>query len=142
MREREKAAAELEAELAKLEKMKLTELRAYWLARWGYAPRLRSVILFRHLIAWRLQTALYGGLDQKTKALLTQKGPLRRPPPPPGSVLTREHRGVLHRVEVTGEGFDYAGVTYDNLSAVAKAITDTRWNGPAFFGLRAEEAGR
>lgn len=137
----EKAAAELEAELAKLEKMKLTELRSYWLARWGYAPRLRSVILFRHLIAWRLQAALYGGLDQKTKALLTRKGPLRRPAPPSGSVLTREHRGVLHRVEVTDAGFDYAGATYDNLSAVAKLITGTHWNGPAFFGLRGEEAG-
>ena len=138
----EKAAAELEAELAKLEKMKLTELRTYWSARWGYAPRLRSVILFRHLIAWRLQTALYGGLDQKTKALLTQKGPLRRPAPPPGSVLTREHRGVLHTVEVTDAGFDYAGATYDNLSAVAKAITGTKWNGPAFFGLRSAEEGQ
>ena len=137
----EKASAELEAELNKLEKMKLTELRDYWLARWGYAPRLRSVILFRHLIAWRLQTALYGGLDQKTKALLKQKGPVRRPAPPPGSVLTREHRGVLHRVEVTDDGFDYAGTTYDNLSAVAKAITGTRWNGLAFFGLRSDEAG-
>jgi hypothetical protein len=48
-------AAELEAELAKLERMKLTELRTYWLARWGYAPRLRSVTLLRHLVAWRLQ---------------------------------------------------------------------------------------
>ena len=138
----EKAAAELEAELAKLEKMKLIELQDYWLARWGYAPRLRSAILVRHLIAWRLQTALYGGLDQKTKALLKQKVPMRRPAPPPGSVLTREHRGVLHRVEVTDDGFEYAGATYDSLSAVAKKITGTHWNGPAFFGLRNDEAAR
>jgi hypothetical protein len=47
----EKAAAELEAELTKIEKMKLRELRAYWSDRWGYAPRLRSVVLFKHLIA-------------------------------------------------------------------------------------------
>jgi hypothetical protein len=135
-------AAELEAELAKLERMKLTELRTYWLARWGYAPRLRSVTLLRHLVAWRLQVGAYGGLDQRTRALLRQNGPLRRPAPPSGSVLTREHRGVLHRVEVTDDGFEYAGATYDNLSAVAKAITGTHWNGPAFFGLRNEGGGQ
>lgn len=135
------AAVELEAELIKLEQMKLAELRSYWSARWGYALRLRSLILLRHLIAWRLQTAAYGGLDQRTKALLRQTGPVRRPAPPSGSVLTREYRGVLHRVEVTDDGFEYAGASYDNLSAVAKAITGTHWNGPAFFGLR-EKASR
>ena len=135
----DKTAAELEAELIKLEQMRLTELRAYWSAGWGYAPRLRSLILLRHLIAWRLQTAAYGGLDQRTKGLLRQTGPVRRPAPPSGSVLTREYRGELHRVEVTDDGFEYAGATYDNLSAAAKAITGTHWNGPSFFGLRNEE---
>lgn len=138
----EMPAAELEAELFKLGQMKLTELRTYWSARWGFPPRLRSVTLLRHLIAWRLQVAVYGGLDPGTKALLRRNGPFRRPAPPSGSVLTREHRGVLHRVEVTDDGFEYAGATYGNLSAVAKAITGTHWNGPAFFGLRNEGDGQ
>ena len=133
------AAAELEAELAKLGTMKLAELRSYWSGRWGHSPRLRSVVLLRHLIAWRLQTAAYGGLDPRTKSLVRHSGKIRRPPPPPGSILTREHKGVLHRVEVQEGGFEYAGTTYGNLTAVATAITGTHWNGPAFFGLRDEE---
>jgi putative ABC transport system substrate-binding protein len=32
--------------------------------------------------------------------------------------------------------FSQAGTTYNSLSAVALAITGTRWNGPRFFGLR------
>jgi hypothetical protein len=35
-------------------------------------------------------------------------------------------------------GFDYQGRPYASLSAIARQITGTRWNGPAFFGLRAE----
>jgi hypothetical protein len=41
----------LETEIAGLERRSLGRLRDYWSARWGYAPRLRSPILFRHLIA-------------------------------------------------------------------------------------------
>lgn len=54
----------------------------------------------------------------------------------PGTMLTREHGGVLHRVMVTENGFDWHGRTYESLSQVAFAITGTRWNGPRFFGLR------
>lgn len=135
-------AAELAAELTRLEQMKLNELRDYWAAQWGLAPRLRSVVLLRHLIAWRLQVAAYGGFDPRTKSLLRQRGPIRRPAPSPGSVLTREHKGVLHRVEVQEGGFEYAGAVYGNLTAVATIITGTHWNGPAFFGLREEEGFR
>ena len=54
----------------------------------------------------------------------------------PGTVLTREHGGVLHRVLVGTDGFSWQGQGYDSLSKVALAITGTRWNGPRFFGLR------
>ena len=54
----------------------------------------------------------------------------------PGSLLTREHGGTMHRVMVTDEGVVWNGRTYDSLSKVAFAITGTRWNGPRFFGLR------
>ena len=54
----------------------------------------------------------------------------------PGTLLAREHGGVLHRVLVGADGFSWQGQTYDSLSKVALAITGTRWNGPRFFGLR------
>ena len=41
-----------------------------------------------------------------------------------------------HAVTVLADGFEYEGRPYRSLSAIARAITGTRWNGPKFFGLR------
>jgi hypothetical protein len=38
-------------------------------------------------------------------------------------------------VEVLAKGFRYENRQYSSLSAIATAITGTRWNGLAFFGL-------
>ncbi|HYA79913.1 MAG TPA: DUF2924 domain-containing protein, partial [Methylocystis sp.] len=52
-----------------------------------------------------------------------------------GTALIREHAGVLHRVTVVAEGFEWEGRIYASLSAVARAITGVRWNGRRFFAL-------
>ena len=41
-----------------------------------------------------------------------------------------------HQVTVLEEGYAWQGQTYASLSAVARAITQTNWNGFVFFGLR------
>lgn len=53
----------------------------------------------------------------------------------PGSILTRVFKGTKYQVEVLATGFRYDGTTYRSLSAVARAITGTNWNGRLFFGL-------
>ena len=53
-----------------------------------------------------------------------------------GTRLIREYQGVEHVVTVTRDGFEYQGHPYKSLSAIARAITGTRWNGRVFFGLR------
>lgn len=128
--------AAVEAEVRLLETMSLSGLRTFCAARWGMAPRFRSVDLLRRLIAWRLQVELFGGLDTDTKILLRRSSMPQRPGPPPGSRLTREYRGALHHVEVGEHAFNYQGRSYESLSAIARAITGVRWNGPRFFGLR------
>ena len=56
--------------------------------------------------------------------------------PIPGTVLTRTYRGAHVAVTVMSDGtFDYAGQTYRSLSAIAKAVTGSHWNGYLFFGL-------
>ena len=56
--------------------------------------------------------------------------------PIPGTVLTRTYRGAHVAVTVLADGtFDYAGQTYRSLSAIAKAVTGSHWNGYLFFGL-------
>ena len=54
----------------------------------------------------------------------------------PGTRLLREWQGQTHEViaESTGQ-FLYRGDTYRSLSAIARAITGTRWSGPTFFGI-------
>ena len=55
--------------------------------------------------------------------------------PLPGTMLTRKWRGRNLMVEVLKNGFRYENRHYSSLSAIAVAITGTRWNGLAFFGL-------
>jgi hypothetical protein len=131
---------DMEAELVSVQAMGLRQLREFWGARWGAAPRLRSKGLLRHMIAWRVQSAVRAGLDQETRRLLRLKSVPRAPAPPVGSRLTREYRGELFEVEVRPEGFIHAGRAYGSLSEIARHITGTRWNGPRFFGLRDTKA--
>ena len=52
----------------------------------------------------------------------------------------REYAGARHEVFVVEGGFSWQGRVYPSLSAIAKEITGTRWNGPRFFGLRDDQA--
>ena len=45
-------------------------------------------------------------------------------------------------MEVLEKGFRYEGRHYSSLSAVAVAVTGTRWNGLAFFGLTCPAVGK
>ena len=53
-----------------------------------------------------------------------------------GTRLIREWQGVEHTVTVTQDGFEWQGRPYQSLSAIARAITGSRWNGWIFFGLK------
>ena len=55
--------------------------------------------------------------------------------PLPGAVLRRKWKGRTILVEVLAKGFRYEDRHYPSLSAIAVAVTGTRWNGLAFFGL-------
>lgn len=54
----------------------------------------------------------------------------------PGTRLVKAHGGRNHVVQVTANGFDYEGQQFRSLSAIARHITGTHWNGLLFFGLR------
>lgn len=53
-----------------------------------------------------------------------------------GTRLLREWQGVEYIVTVTRDGFDWQGRPYKSLSAIARAITGTRWNGWVFFWVQ------
>ncbi len=54
----------------------------------------------------------------------------------PGVVLVKNYKGKRYEVAVTERGFMYNGKNYSSISAVAKAITGTHWNGKRFFGIK------
>lgn len=121
------------------ETMSLQQLRQAWCNRYGKPhPPMRSPRLLAHLLAWRVQADVMGGLDKKTRTAVqgTSK------PKAPGPVLTagvrisREWRGRVCDVEVVADGFLFEGKAYASLSEIASTITGVRWNGPRFFGLR------
>ena len=55
--------------------------------------------------------------------------------PKSGSTITKKYKGKTIYVRVKDKGFEYAGSEYRSLSAVAKKVTGSIWNGFLFFGL-------
>ena len=53
----------------------------------------------------------------------------------PGSLIFKEYRGETHVVKVLDSGFEYTNRRFTSLSAIAREITGTKWNGYTFFGL-------
>jgi hypothetical protein len=142
-------AAATEAEIEQLRSMPIVELRALWRAKFkSEPPRAFGPDLLRRSIAYKIQEDVFGGLDRTTARLLRQlmeqfaknNGRIvlhRRIKP--GAVLIREWKGGRHQVTVLADGFVYQDKPYESLSQIARLITGTRWNGPKFFGLRADK---
>lgn len=59
-----------------------------------------------------------------------------------GDILTRKYKGRTIEVHIKDHGFEWEGVIYGSLTAVAKAITGSHWNGKHFFGLNKQEPPR
>jgi hypothetical protein len=55
--------------------------------------------------------------------------------PEPGTLLTRRLGDRQIVVKVLSDGFEYESRRYRSLSAIAREVTGTRWNGLLFFGL-------
>jgi Protein of unknown function (DUF2924) len=136
------SAEALEAELARIGEMNIEQLRLCWRTAFATDPPPGfSKDLLARAICCRLQEQAFGGLSASTARLLRSLVNPRVEPPrriKAGSILIREHQGVVHEVLVVPGGFCWQGRTYDSLSTIAKTITGTSWNGPRFFGLRAK----
>jgi hypothetical protein len=142
------------ARLAALKAMSVNELKAEWQALYDAPAPNNSRTFLESRLAYRIQELTYGGPDKQTRRLLdlladevegtlTRKAQIADPRNPVvGTKLIREWKGVAHTVTVLREGFDWDGRRYKSLSAVARAITGTRWNGYRLFGLRAATRGQ
>jgi hypothetical protein len=139
----EPTASDVDAEVGRIAAMSIEALRALWEKRRGGQPpaTMSKDLIARALSHW-LQEESVGGLSPQVRRFLTAVAkngaePVRHLKI--GSVIVREHQGVLHEVMVVPEGFCLQGKTYSSLSSIALKITGTSWNGPRFFGLRDAE---
>ena len=140
--------APIVARLAALKRMSVKELKAEWEALFANPAPNNSRGYLELRLAWRIQELSLGGLSRETRKMLDLladeiDGKSDRKAiiadsrnPVIGTRLVREWDGVEHTVTVMKDGFDWQGRKFKSLSAVAKAITGTQWNGYRFFGLR------
>src|SRR5712671_1072902 len=147
MSRRERDDATLEAEIARLPDLGHEDLRKRWKLLFGRpAPKSLRRKLMARAVAYQMQVAVYGGLSAATKRRLREiasaisngdrTGVFSGAQIKPGTQLIRQWQNTTQTVMVLDEGFALDGRTYKSLSAIAKAITGTNWNGYAFFGIK------
>ncbi|MGH9809249.1 MAG: DUF2924 domain-containing protein, partial [Terriglobia bacterium] len=141
----------LDAEIARLPDLGIEELRRRWQELYGRpAPKTFRRNLLVRGVAYQMQVKVYGGLSNETKrrlreiALAVRNGGhnalIPGPRIKPGTQILRLWQGKTHTVLALADGFQWQGKTYRSLSAIAKAITGTQWNGYIFFGVKRRPA--
>jgi len=165
-------ALDIGKEIADLKQMTVRELREKYETVFGEPTRAGNKDFLFKRIAWRIQSLAEGGLSERARRrpdVLARDADLRTtaprtPPattggngardakaaasladervPPPGTVLTRVYRGQAYHVIVRNDGFEYDGEVFRSLSAIAKMITGSHWNGLLFFKIAKPKANR
>lgn len=132
----------VEREIGRLSGLPRAALREEWRRLlWTEPPSVSRDLLLRAL-AWERQANAFGGLSKEARRMLAGPGAVARASKPtPGTRYVREWQGEMQVVSVSPDGsLIWKQQRFTSLSAVARAITGTRWSGPAFFGLKAKAA--
>jgi hypothetical protein len=140
------------ARLAALKTATTPELRQQWRDLFDTEPPRYNRRFLESRLAYRVQELAHGGLKPATVERLEALGEQLangkklffrdEHRPIAGTQLIREWQGIEHTVTVMNDGFEWQGRPYRSLSAVARAIAGSRWNGWAFFGLKRQRAKR
>ena len=136
------------ARLAALKTTQTPDLKRQWRELFETEPPPFNRRYLESRLAYRIQELAYGGVKPETIRRLEKLGEeldggdrkksrIRADLKPiVGTRLIREWQGVEQLVTVMQDRFEWQGRPYQSLSAIARAITGTRWNGWVFFGLK------
>jgi hypothetical protein len=136
------------ARLAALKTATTPDLKRQWRDLFDSEPPPFNRRYLESRLAYRIQELHFGGLKPETIRRLERLGEeldggdrkksrVRADAMPiTGTRLIREWQGVEQVVTVTADGFEWQGRPFKSPSAIARAITGTRWNGWVFFGLK------
>ena len=156
----------IDKEVAAMRRKSVGDLRERYAEVFGEPTRSYHKDYLVRKIAWQLQAREEGDLSERARARaaeIARDTDLRLRPPPtlrlvgtgdgptvaksiksvtdqrlpmPGAMLTRVYRGQRINVRVLPRGFEFEGEHYRSLSAVAKKVTGTHWNGWLFFNVK------
>ena len=158
--------AHLDETIDQLRHLTTSQLRSKYLDLFGHASYSNHKgYLFRRL-AWHVQALAQGGLSERARHYaqqIAQDADLRLCPPnstqphpvtvtaspptdpripAPGTILIKRYKNDTIRVSVLERGFQYGERAYKSLSAIARQVTGTQWNGYSFFGLSSRKGRR
>jgi hypothetical protein len=153
---------EMSEHIDQLRQMTTAQLRLKYHELFGYHSHSNHKgYLFRRL-AWRLQSLAEGGLSERARQYareITDDADLRlcaprkfggaQPAmpvvvtsrhvdprvPAPGTQLIKRYKNETITVTVLEDGFQHGECVYKSLSAIARQVTGTQWNGYSFFAL-------
>lgn len=141
-------------QLTELPNLTTPQLKERWQELFGSDPPQYNRTFLIKRLAYRIQELAYGGLSNEIKQKLNDvldatghdelASPRGKPEkrigtnnlPVVGTSLVREWNDQRVEVTVVDGGYQWDGRFFRSLSAVAREVTGTNWNGPAFFGLR------
>lgn len=136
----EKLPESIQQEIGELDNLDGRKLRRKYGVMLADVDACKSSGLLRQIVAYRLQERFYGiSLSSEATEWLSKgcddlgadgKGPSQ-------ARFVRVWKGVSHEVFVLENGrYEHNGTVYKSLSAVARAITGTNWNGKLVFGVK------
>lgn len=129
----------LEEQLHEIAQLDRAALQARWAALTGRPVPKVSTAMLQLALAYELQAKTLGGLSREARRILDGEREAKATSRTirPGMQLAREHGGAMHVVTIGERGeIVWKDRQWRSLSEVARAITGTRWSGPAFFGLK------
>jgi hypothetical protein len=152
------------ATMKELQELKIPALKQRYRELFGEDSKSSNKQFLFRRIAWRVQANAEGGLSERASRRAAQiaddrdlrlrapKEFVARPEPAsggidrtrptrdgrmpePGTLLTRRVGDRQIVVKVLKDGFEFESRRFRSLSAIAREVTGTRWNGLLFFGL-------
>ena len=154
--------AELHEQIHQLRQMTTTQLQMKYRELFGQASHSNHKDYLFRRVAWRMQVLAEGGLSERARQyareiatdadlrLCAPKKLVGAPlavrvagasrqldlrVPAAGTQLIKRYKDATLTVTVLEEGYQYEERVYKSLSAIARRVTGTQWNGYLFFGL-------
>jgi hypothetical protein len=154
--------AELNQHIERLRHMTTAQLQVKYHELFGQRSHSNHKDYLFRRVAWRMQALTEGGLSERARqyaqeiatdadlrlcaprkvvgcqpavCLATASRQLDPRVPPPGTQLIKRYKNDTLTVTVLEDGYQYGERVYKSLSAIARQVTGTQWNGYLFFGL-------